>query len=358
MAFPQPQNVSIDEKLAAFDSVPLFMKTLPDDVENDALNAIQSLVHDGTPDEVAENFKNQGNEYFKGKRYRDALGFYTQGIGAFPTNAVLQEALLCNRAACNLELKNYGSVLKDCSKALSLNPRSSKALYRSASALTALERYEESLNCCDLCLEFDPDNTGISTLREKTSRLKETRDRKTKEKEERLKREIEEKRQLQLAYKARNLIVMISANDITGVEYQPHFDPEDSSKQTLIFPALFLYPQYATSDIVPEFVEDTPFSAHISIMFPPQAAAPDWDKNKEYVDGHLVIYAVTHRQRLLKVGKKMTLRDLFQASKAKEGEPADGLELKDNCLTFVVLPKGSVEQKWIDDFKAMRGKAT
>ena len=55
--------------------------------------------------DIAENFKDQGNDYFKGKRYREALGFYTQGIDAKPTNNKLSEALLCNRAACNLELR-------------------------------------------------------------------------------------------------------------------------------------------------------------------------------------------------------------------------------------------------------------
>jgi hypothetical protein len=55
--------------------------------------------------EIAQNFKEQGNEYFKGKRYREALGFYTQGIGAKPDDMQLIEALLLNRAACNLELR-------------------------------------------------------------------------------------------------------------------------------------------------------------------------------------------------------------------------------------------------------------
>ena len=63
------------------------------------------LLHCSTSKEVAQNFKEQGNDYFKGKRYREALGFYTQAIDAKPTNSVLQEALLCNRAACNLELR-------------------------------------------------------------------------------------------------------------------------------------------------------------------------------------------------------------------------------------------------------------
>jgi hypothetical protein len=54
--------------------------------------------------EVAQNFKEQGNEYYKSKRYREALGFYTQGVDAKPIDAALEESLLSNRAACNLEL--------------------------------------------------------------------------------------------------------------------------------------------------------------------------------------------------------------------------------------------------------------
>jgi hypothetical protein len=60
-------------------------------------------------EEIAQNFKENGNDYFKGKRYREALGFYTQGIDAKPTDIVLLEALLCNRAACNLELSKAPS---------------------------------------------------------------------------------------------------------------------------------------------------------------------------------------------------------------------------------------------------------
>lgn len=136
--------------------------------------------------------------------------------------------------------------------------------------------------------------------------------------------------------------------------YKPHFDPEDPSGQTLIIPTFFLYPQYATSDVISHFVEDTTFSAHITTMFPPQAPPPGWDKKNEYVDGNLTVYAMTHRKRLLKVGKKMTLRDVFVASKAKVGEPKDGLEVKDGCLTFVILPRGDVEKNWIEEFKRAR----
>jgi small subunit ribosomal protein S7e len=54
---------------------------------------------------VAQNFKTQGNEYFKGKRYREAIGFYNQGVDTKPTDNAIIEALLLNRAACNVELR-------------------------------------------------------------------------------------------------------------------------------------------------------------------------------------------------------------------------------------------------------------
>jgi len=47
----------------------------------------------------------------------------------------------------------------------------------------------------------------------------------------------------------------------------------------------------------------------------------------------------------------MTLRDVCSAAKGIE---KDGLELKDGCLTFVVLPRGEVENKWIQEYKSSR----
>ncbi|CAD6961497.1 unnamed protein product [Tilletia laevis] len=142
-----------EDLLREFDSTPLFMRELPADEDGvpggDAtLEALQSLAFDGTPDEIAENFKGQGNDYFKGKRYRDAITFYTKAVDAKPTDPTLSESIYLNRAACNLELKNYGKVLRDTSSALTLNPTSSKAFYRAARALLALRRPAEALDCC------------------------------------------------------------------------------------------------------------------------------------------------------------------------------------------------------------------
>jgi len=150
--------------------------------------------------EVATNFKEQGNEYFKGRKYREAVGFYTQGIEAKPDDSVLMEALLCNRAACNLELKNFGSVLRDCASAIRLNSTCSKAYYRSAQALLALDRVDEALDACDRCFAFDAANSGVITLRGKVAKVKEELERKVREKEERLQRQATEQRKMKTAF--------------------------------------------------------------------------------------------------------------------------------------------------------------
>jgi hypothetical protein len=143
--------------------------------------------------------------------------------------------------------------------------------------------------------------------------------------------------------------------------FAPKFDPEDASGKTLILPVYFFYPEHATSDIIAQFVEDATFGAHLAVMFPrdaPVSSRQSWDTEGKYVDdGSLVVYAMTRRKRLLKVGRKMTLRDVCRAASGGSGSTAgpdgrcDGLEFMDGCLSFVVVPKGEVERKWVEEYK-------
>lgn len=61
--------------------------------------------------EVASGFKKQGNDYYVGKRYKEARGFYTQALDAYPTDVSLKESLLTNRAACNLALGMFDATV-------------------------------------------------------------------------------------------------------------------------------------------------------------------------------------------------------------------------------------------------------
>lgn len=118
-------------------------------------------------------------------------------------------------------------VLKDCSKALSISPRSSKALYRSATALLALDRLEEALDCCDRCLVSDPRNQAVQSLRSRAQNAKEAKDRQRREKEECLRKEREEKQLLRTAFKVSNHLSFSAG-------FEPRIGRNDTSTQPAI----------------------------------------------------------------------------------------------------------------------------
>lgn len=92
-------------------------------------------------------------------------------------------------------------------------------------------------------------------------------------------------------------------------------------------------------------------------MFPPNVPGPEWDKGQDYAAGKLSAYIISQSKRLLKVGMRMTLREVFNAAKRTKEGKADGLEVRDGCLSIVVLPKGEVEQGWVQEFKSSCDRA-
>lgn len=92
-------------------------------------------------------------------------------------------------------------MLRDCSTAITNNPRSTKAYYRSALALVALERFEEAVDSCDRCLQFDPENSSVRALREKAKKFHQSRLDKERERLDRIRKQKEEKMRLHLAFK-------------------------------------------------------------------------------------------------------------------------------------------------------------
>ncbi len=146
----------------------LFMKDLPTDSESDtALEALQSLAFDGAPDEVALNFKSQANDYFKSKRYREALGFYTQGIDAQPEDKGCWRHCMRIERLAIWNCRNYGATLRDTSAVLGINARSEKAYYRATRALLALDRCQDAVDCAEHGLAVNPDNEAIRSLKTK-----------------------------------------------------------------------------------------------------------------------------------------------------------------------------------------------
>jgi hypothetical protein len=137
-AMPAPmaeiKSQSVDKVLEEMNRMPLFMTNLDEtDGEggvNDALEALKALAYEGTRAEIAENFRQQGNDHARVKQWTDAKEFYDKAIAALkgPQNnpdpdaegpkvieveldeaeeaakeKATEEACYVNRALCNLE---------------------------------------------------------------------------------------------------------------------------------------------------------------------------------------------------------------------------------------------------------------
>lgn len=331
---------------------------------------------------AAESFKQQGNEYFAAKRYREAIGFYRQGIDANPDDKQVREALLLNSAAANIALKNYGSALHNARDAMITNPRSLKALFRAGTAFLALDRTTDALGCCELALQFEPGAPDFVALQAKASERAATIARKEAERKERARRKRVEQEAIQVALlvrcclQSRGLWIADTPADVADIPHVPHFDPEqlpptstdavplidpkepwqapDPVRTPLIMPVLMLYPQHHESDLIAEYHEDTPLSAHLEVMFPPEARGQlPWDSQGEYVAGRLSVIALTHKGKMLRVAPRLTLRELLDSAAEGVGAERDGIELRGGAVRLHAFPRGSpAERAWIDETKA------
>nr|CAG8583942.1 12333_t:CDS:2 [Entrophospora candida] len=341
-----------DENLfKEINKVPLFMTELPEDEreENSTLSALQSLIYDGPPEEIAENFKNQGNECFKSGKshYQDAINFYTKALDTDCKDNKIIEACLTNRAAVNLELQNYRRVLNDCAKALKINPKNIKAFYRSAKALYMLDKLDEALDCCDHALLIDPNNLAMQKEKEKCINHKKVLDEKRRKQLELELKKREEKIALEKAIKIRD-IQMESTSNAPDSPHSVHLHPES---QQLIWPVFFLYPEYKESDFVAAFNEDTTFLDHLEVIF--ENPAP-WDVDGKYRSlNNLQIYfeydpsnsgGMDAKPKLIKIGKKCILKEALSHPKyiVKNGIPS-----------FIILSdKGSFHDEFISKYKS------
>ena len=79
----------------------------------------------------------------------------------------MKATILCNVAACDLKLKDYNSCVEYCSLALEINPLMSKALYRKAVALDALNQPLLAMKELSKLLHYEPKNSDAITLMRK-----------------------------------------------------------------------------------------------------------------------------------------------------------------------------------------------
>ncbi|KAH8987159.1 mitochondrial outer membrane translocase receptor TOM70 [Lactarius akahatsu] len=125
---------------------------------------------------LAASLKQKGNNAYQARSFIKAEQYYTRAIEVSPHP---EPVFYSNRAACyvSMEPPQHEKVVADCDEALKLDARYVKALNRRATALEALERYEDSLRdytATTILSKFQNDAAGRSVERvlEKLSKTK------------------------------------------------------------------------------------------------------------------------------------------------------------------------------------------
>lgn len=388
-------GMTFDETVADLKQHPLFMTELDSAEDNDELAALQALAYDGTPLENGINFKEQGNECFREKRWADAKEFYGKGVAVLaaeelrrakgekkkvqkaaepvainpdadnsmggvdleeddpaPNEANLEvpddpaevkserallETLYINRAACHLELRNYRSCTIDCAAALRLNPRNIKALYRSARALLSVNKLAEADDACARGLEIDSSNKPLLALAQEIIKAAETDAARRKRDEERLSNERRRGVLLKTALQARGIRTRSTGKPPDMEDAKVKLSPDDlDPASALVFPTLLLYPCHLESDFIKAFNEQESLEQHFGYVFP-----LPWDRAGEYKPAGVECYVETVSGGLVKVGRKVPLLKVLGTG---------NVEVVDDLLKIFVVPKARAEG-WVKEFK-------
>ncbi|XP_062074567.1 uncharacterized protein LOC133778602 [Humulus lupulus] len=109
----------------------------------------------------ANDVKLEGNQLYSNGQFEEALSKYELALQLAPemTSSVeIRSTCHSNRAICYLKLGKYEETVKECTKALELNPSYIKALLRRGEAHEKLDHFEEAIADMKKILELDPSN--------------------------------------------------------------------------------------------------------------------------------------------------------------------------------------------------------
>ncbi|CAB3370711.1 Hypothetical predicted protein [Cloeon dipterum] len=103
--------------------------------------------------------KEEANKQFKEGLWEDAAAGYGRGLQLCPRSMAKDLAILhANRAAALLKVALVDEAIKDCDKAVKLDPKYVRALARRAGAYETKEKLDEALEDWKQVLEIDPDH--------------------------------------------------------------------------------------------------------------------------------------------------------------------------------------------------------
>lgn len=342
-----------DYKQTPFDDVvrdikksPFFMTELGSE-ENTAVEALKALVYDGTPEEIATNFKTQGNDCFQERKFRDALEYYTQALEQHCGDSTLEIACLGNRAQCNIELKNYRRAVNDCLTIIEREPTNVKAWYRCAKCFYLVQRFDEALACCDSGLKLDGTNDALIKLKETIVNKKNKQIEIGQRRQRKLEQEKLRLQALRLAFDSRKFTRMRSAtcNKNQQQEVFAELENETDPTSTLYLPVTVFYPLANQSDLLCRVSE---YASVLDILQELFSQPPAW-ASLDYQVRNLQVFAPTRTGGLVKAGTSSTLKHILETQKPD-------VVMIDEMARFYVVPSQRASE-WLSSWNKLEQAA-
>ncbi|CAL5380470.1 unnamed protein product [Camellia sinensis] len=122
------------------------------------------MKEESSPDATSE--KELGNEYFKQKKFKEAVDCYSRSIALSPTAVAY-----ANRAMAYLKMRRFQEAEDDCMEALNLDDRYIKAYSRRSTARKELGKLKESIEDAEFALRLEPHNQEIKKQYAETKSL-------------------------------------------------------------------------------------------------------------------------------------------------------------------------------------------
>uniref|UniRef100_A0A1A9VJD6 Cns1/TTC4 wheel domain-containing protein n=1 Tax=Glossina austeni TaxID=7395 RepID=A0A1A9VJD6_GLOAU len=325
---------------------PFFMRKAPQpgDEVHPMLAGLQKLKYDpeeNTKEELALNYKEDGNFYMKHKKFRMAVYSFTEGLKVNCDNDDVQATLYNNRSAAQFFLKNYRSALADAQTALSYKPDYVKALWRAAQCASHLQRFDLCAQLCEDLLDHNSDHQMAKELLKKNSFEKMETARNHRKQLIKAKRDLEEFHRLKEALEERQ-VKFECKSSITMELIKPKFSPledfpvhlDDEDQKTLIWPAAFSYPEFLFSDFQQQLSEEVTMFDCLTSMF---AEPLPQDKGGQYFVDNLNVYYENRKLGTVhKVDLEKTIKEIMKEK---------SFFITGGALLFYVVPKDSQIEK-------------
>ncbi|KAH8237249.1 hypothetical protein KR038_008342 [Drosophila bunnanda] len=336
------------------DKHPFFMKRAPqpgDDV-HPMFEGLQKLKYDpeeNTRDELALNYKEDGNFYMKHKKFRMAVCSFTEGIKSKTENPDVLAVLYNNRSAAQYFIKNYRSALSDAQRALFFKPDYTKARWRAAQCAHELDKFDLCTQMCEELLEVDVDHKEAKALLHKNKMKKLETERNQRKEAAEAKRRLSRYHRLRDAIEQRAIKFddqKTGGKNVTISEelLRPKFLPLedhpvhlDEDGTTLVWPAAFSYPEFLFSDFQQQLPETATMQDCLATLF---AEPLPCDTTNSYRPSNVHVY---YENRKVGCVHKVVLEKQLSDIVVEKGFFVSG-----GALLFYVVPKDSrVEQEFI-----------